>query len=151
MCAFKLPAQRVGEGVISSVALAPVTSAGLHPRGSVSLHGCRRFLKEPPCPPLSTTAPSEELEVQRRGSGWRSWGRSCLRLFTTDPWNSPGKNTEVGCQSLPQGIFLTQGSNLGLLHCRQILYHLSHKRNPVPTAVVFRSAQHQELQEGLLK
>ena len=50
MCAFKLPAQRVGEGVISSVALALVTSVGLHPRGSVSLHGCRRFLKEPPCP-----------------------------------------------------------------------------------------------------
>ena len=28
------------------------------------------------------------------------------------------------------GIFLTQGSNLGLLHCRQILYHLSHKESP---------------------
>ena len=26
---------------------------------------------------------------------------------------------------LLQGIFLTQGSNLGLLHCRQMLYHLS--------------------------
>ena len=26
-----------------------------------------------------------------------------------------------------QGIFLTQGSNSGLLHCRQILYHLSHQ------------------------
>ena len=30
------------------------------------------------------------------------------------------------CHSLLQGIFQTQGSNLGLLHCRQILYHLSH-------------------------
>ena len=29
--------------------------------------------------------------------------------------------------SLLQGIFLTQGSNLGLLYCRQILYHLSHQ------------------------
>ena len=28
----------------------------------------------------------------------------------------------MGCHSLPQGIFLTQGLNLGLLHCRQILY-----------------------------
>ena len=28
---------------------------------------------------------------------------------------------------LLQGIFLTQGSNLSLLHCRQILYHLSHQ------------------------
>ena len=40
-------------------------------------------------------------------------------------WNSPGKNTGVGCHSLLQGIFPTQGSNLGLLHYRQILYHLS--------------------------
>ena len=30
-----------------------------------------------------------------------------------------GKNTGVGCHFLFQGIFLTQGSNLGLLHCRQ--------------------------------
>jgi len=28
---------------------------------------------------------------------------------------------------LPQGIFLTQESNPGLQHCRQILYQLSHK------------------------
>ena len=42
------------------------------------------------------------------------------------PWNSPGKNTGVGCHSLLQGIFLAQGSNLGLLQCRHILYHLSH-------------------------
>ena len=35
------------------------------------------------------------------------------------PWDSPGKNTGVGCHALLQGIFLTQGSNpnlLGLLH-----------------------------------
>ena len=31
--------------------------------------------------------------------------------------------------SFLQGIFSTQGSSLGLLHCRQILYHLSHQRN----------------------
>ena len=48
------------------------------------------------------------------------------RLFS--PWNSPGKNTGVGCHTLSQGIFLTQeGSNLGLLHCRRILYRLSHQ------------------------
>ena len=41
--------------------------------------------------------------------------------------NSPGKNTGVGSHSLLQGIFPTQGWNLGLLHCRQILYHLSHQ------------------------
>ena len=42
------------------------------------------------------------------------------------PWDSPGKNTGVGGQSLLQ-IFLIQGSNPDLLHCRQILYRLSHK------------------------
>ena len=36
--------------------------------------------------------------------------------------DSPGKNTGVGCHFLLQGIFPTQGSNLHLLHCRQILY-----------------------------
>ena len=46
------------------------------------------------------------------------------------PWDSPGKNTGVGCLSLLQGIFLTQGSNLSLLHCRQFLYRLSPGRSP---------------------
>ena len=35
------------------------------------------------------------------------------------PWDSPGKNTGVGCHFLLQGIFSTQGLNLGLLHWRQ--------------------------------
>ena len=34
------------------------------------------------------------------------------------PWNFLGENTGVGCHSLLQGIFQTQGSNPGLLHCR---------------------------------
>ena len=41
------------------------------------------------------------------------------------PWDSPGKSTGVGCHALLQGILPTQGSNPGLLHCRQILYHWS--------------------------
>ena len=45
------------------------------------------------------------------------------------PWNSR-ENTWVGCHSLLQGIFLTQGSNLGLLNFRQILYCLSCQGNP---------------------
>ena len=43
------------------------------------------------------------------------------------PWNSPGKNAGVGGHSLLQGIFPTQGLNPHILHCRQILYHLSHQ------------------------
>ena len=45
------------------------------------------------------------------------------------PWDSPEKNTGVGCHSLLHAIFLTQGSNLDLLHCGQIVYHLRLGRN----------------------
>ena len=37
------------------------------------------------------------------------------------PWDFPSKNTGVGCHFLLQTIFLTQGSNLGLPHCKQAL------------------------------
>ena len=46
------------------------------------------------------------------------------------PWNSLGQNIEVGSLSFLQGIFPTQGSNPGLLHCRCTVYHLSHKGSP---------------------
>ena len=62
-----------------------------------------------------------------------------VRLFAT-PWtvahqeklstfvpDSPGKNTGVGCHAFLQGIFLTQGLNPGLPHCRWILHHLNHQ------------------------
>ena len=44
-----------------------------------------------------------------------------------DSW---GRNTEVGCHALLQGIFPTQGLNPGLPHYRQILYCLSHRGSP---------------------
>ena len=44
-----------------------------------------------------------------------------------NPWNSPGQNTGLGNCSLFQGIFPTQGSNPGLLHCKGILYQLSYQ------------------------
>ena len=40
------------------------------------------------------------------------------------------KNTGVGCHTQLQGIFPTQGSNPGFLHCRRFLYHLSHQGSP---------------------
>ena len=49
------------------------------------------------------------------------------------PWDFPGKDTGVGCHFLLQGIFPTQGLNLGLLHCWQILYWLSYKGSPCST------------------
>ena len=45
------------------------------------------------------------------------------------PWNSPGQNTGVGSLFLLQRIFLIEGSNPGLLHCRRILYQVRHKGN----------------------
>ena len=46
------------------------------------------------------------------------------------PWNSLGQNNWSGQPFLLQGIFQTQGSNPGLLHCSRILYQLSHKGSP---------------------
>ena len=54
----------------------------------------------------------------------RPHGLQFARIFC--PWNSPGKNTGVGCHIILQGIFPTQGLNLGLLDCRQMPYHLRH-------------------------
>ena len=53
------------------------------------------------------------------------------------PWNSPLQNIGVGSLSLPQGIFPTQGSNPGLLHCRRILYQLSHSSSIDEAWVLF--------------
>ena len=53
------------------------------------------------------------------------WTAACLLC----PWDSPGKNTGVGWHFLLQGLFLTQGWSPGLLHCRQIVYGLSHQRS----------------------
>ena len=65
---------------------------------------------------------------------------SCVQLFcdpvtyslpgSTVHGDSAGKNTGVGCHALLQGIFPTQGSNPGLLHCRQTVYHLNHQGSP---------------------
>ena len=44
--------------------------------------------------------------------------------------DSPGQNAGVGCHALLQGIFPTPESNPGLLHCRRILYCLSHQGSP---------------------
>ena len=73
----------------------------------------------------------------RKKIPWRSKGSSQPRDRTqvstmqvdslpAEPQGKP-KNTGVGSLSLLQRIFLTQESNWGLLHCRQILYQLSYE------------------------
>ena len=67
--------------------------------------------------------------------------QSCPTLCNPMDCSLPGKNTGVERKkkrilewvSIPfsGGIFPNQGSNPGfLLHCRQILYHLSHQGSP---------------------
>ena len=59
-------------------------------------------------------------------------------LFFFSPFNfisNTGKNTEVDSHSLLQGILLTQESNPGFLHYRQILYHLSRQGSPLEESV----------------
>ena len=68
---------------------------------------------------------------------------SCVRLLATPwtvarqalcPWDSPGRNTGVGCHALLQGIFPAQGLNLHLLrrlHWQMAFYP------PAPPGVTF--------------
>ena len=92
-----------------------------------------------------------------RGMGWRGRWEGASRWVThvnpwlihVNVWQKPlqyckvislqlikiteKKNTGVGCCFLLQRIFLIQGLNLhllGLLHCRQVLYPLSHQGSP---------------------
>ena len=94
-----------------------------------------------PCSPQPRSHLSQhvlEFLPVSRGKKWKvlvvqfCWTLRCHGLLLTRllyPWNSPGKNTGVGCHSLLQRIFPAQGLNPGLLHCRQIIHHrLSHQR-----------------------
>ena len=62
--------------------------------------------------------------------------------------DSPGKNTGVDCHSLLQGIFLTQGSNPGLLHCRQILHCLNYKTHN-PSLIMKKTSDKSQLRDVL--
>ena len=59
------------------------------------------------CNPMDCSPPGSSLSMGF--SRQEYWGELCVLL---------------------QEIFLTQGSNPGLLHCRQVLYHLSCKEAP---------------------
>ena len=68
-------------------------------------------------------------------NGMRAQLLSCVQLFVA-PWTEarqaplsmefPRQGYWSGLHFLLQGIFPTQGSNPGLLHCRQMFYHLSY-------------------------
>ena len=56
-------------------------------------------------------------------SGLQPTGNLC-------PWDLPGENIRMGCHFLLQGIFLTQGSNLNLLHWQVDSLPQNHHGNP---------------------
>ena len=60
-----------------------------------------------------------------------SWVRIFCDPMDCSPWDSPGQKTAVGSLSFLQGIFPTQESNQGLLHCSWILYQLSYQGSPI--------------------
>ena len=74
-----------------------------------------------------------EFPLSNRSVAWGACALSHVSLLTLwtrqepasllCPWDFPGKNSGVGCHSLLQGIFPTQGLNLHLLCDRRILYH----------------------------
>ena len=71
------------------------------------------------------------VQIGLTGREWVKVVQLCLTLWPHglySPWNPPGQNTGVPFPF--PGDLPNQGWNPGLLHCRQILYQLSHKRSP---------------------
>ena len=77
---------------------------------------------------VSHSVMSESLQPHGLQPGW---------FFCS--WDSAGMNTGGGSHSLLQRIFPTQGSNLGIPYCKQILYHLSHQGSPIQSMCVLCS------------
>ena len=92
---------------------------------------CVLFIHLPCCPPNTYHIRLSESETVSHSVVSNSLQPPWTEARQTPcPWDSPDKNTGVGCHGLLQGIFPTQGSNPGLPHCRWILYRLSHQRSP---------------------
>ena len=71
------------------------------------------------CPLPLTLASKLKVKSLSRVRLFAACGLQPTKLL--HPWDSPGKNTGVGCHFLLQGIFSIQGLNPGLPHCRQML------------------------------
>ena len=92
-----------------------------------------------PCssPDKNTRVDSQSL-LQGIFTIWATMVNSDLLSF----WVNHGlkiKNTGASSHSLLQGIFVTLSSNLGLLHCRRLLYHLSHEGSPINDKILLYS------------
>ena len=109
-----------------------VSSSGAPTRSQVSRNSFAPPLCSPPLPPcplptLPPALPTVKVSVAQPCDPAipRAVARQAL---------CPG-DSGVGGHFLLQGIFPTQGSNLGLLHCRQILYCLRQQGRPLPGGI----------------
>ena len=64
------------------------------------------------------------------------WSHGLQTTKLLCPWDFPGKNTGVGCHFLLQGILLTQGLNLRLLHWQADSLPLYHLGSSIPEASI---------------
>ena len=98
-------------------------NSGIKPRSCVLQ--VDSLLSEPPGKPKNTGMGSQPLpspgDLPNPGIEPRSPALQGVSLLVKPPGKP--KNTGMGSLSLHQGIFLTQESNQGLLHCSQIVYH----------------------------
>ena len=78
----------------------------------------------------SRNCPHVKFQISVKESESHSVVSTSLKFFGHSPWNSLGQNTGVGSLFLLQGIFPSQGSSPGLLHCRWMFYQLSHQGSP---------------------
>ena len=109
------------------------------------LAACRILVPQPGMEPLplhwecrflTTGPPGKSLLISRFLHSCVCVSHSVISNSMRSPWTSVHGILQArilgggGCHFLPQGIFPTQGSNPGILHCRQIFHWLSHQGSP---------------------
>ena len=120
---------------LPSQPIVSLCSCNLPPLLSMITATLHRLLLQPR---MSLPSPPYLSQCLTCGSEWVSEvTQLCLTLCDPmdtrllHPWDFLGMSTGVGCHFFFQGIFPNKGSNPGLLHCRQTLYHLSHQGHVV--------------------
>ena len=100
-------------------------SSGSQCQAWLSTHMCT-WLSMPRWPPLAP----KSVKWKSLSRVWLCDPMDCNPPVSSVHGDSPGKNTELGCHALLQGIFPTRGSNPSLPHCRQSLYCQRHQGSP---------------------
>ena len=126
-----------------SVASNTLQPHGLQPARLFCLQGFSRqdYQSELPCPPPG--------DLPNPGIRPKSPALQADSLLSEPPGKS--ENTGVGSLFLLQGIFPTQETNGGLLHCRCILFQLSYQGSPkelYSNKIVFKKDLHVSLKKN---